>query len=134
LAPSFIAHALEFGVGRLFKPAQDRGISETRGKSDRSTRKSEYTRQNSRNSDKSDIEFELLSTGGVDLAYFGQSVAKKVAINLHSMSRFVHNCALLARKLENGLKTKNPRMSIDCDRIVWWPGKGIFSRMQTLVQ
>ena len=38
------------------------------------------------------------------------------------MFRFVHDCPLLARKLESGLKTKNPRKSMKYKGIMWWPG------------
>ena len=34
---------------------------------------------------------------------------KKFAKNLLLYGQFVHDCPLLARKLENGLETKNPR-------------------------
>jgi len=37
------------------------------------------------------------------------------------MGRFVHDCPLLARKLENGLDTKNPRKSMKYKGIMWWP-------------
>ena len=45
-------------------------------------------------------------------------VAKKVLL----MGRFVHDCPLLARKLESGLETKTPRKSKNYKGIMWWPG------------
>ncbi len=53
---------------------------------------------------------------------FSIQTGKKVAIKLQSLSRFVHNCPLLARKLESGLETKNPRKSKNYKGIMWWPG------------
>ena len=47
---------------------------------------------------------------------------KKFAFNLQSLSRFVHYCPLLARKLENGLDTKIPRKSKKYEGFMWWPG------------
>ena len=38
------------------------------------------------------------------------------------MGRFVHYCPLLARKLESGLETENPRKSMKYKGIMWWPG------------
>ena len=38
------------------------------------------------------------------------------------MGRFVHDCPLLARKLESGLKTKIPRKSKKYKGFMWWPG------------
>ncbi len=38
------------------------------------------------------------------------------------MGRFVHDCPLLDRKLESGLKTKIPRKSKKYKGFMWWPG------------
>lgn len=50
--------------------------------------------------------------GGGDLALFYQLGAEKFAKNLLLLSRFVHDCSFLARKLENDLETINPRKSL----------------------
>ena len=47
---------------------------------------------------------------------------KKSAKKVLLMGRFVHDCPLLDRKLESGLKTKNPRKSMKYKGIMWWPG------------
>ncbi len=60
--------------------------------------------------------------GGGDLALFYQLGAEKFAKNLLLLSRFVHDCPLLDRKLESGLKTKIPRKSKNYKGFMWWPG------------